>query len=121
MCIRDRYSWVLTIVLCSVYVFGIFMSAYAITYTYVGVVTSVAGAILLLVLCYYRIMDVSFGDRQTLNGIDSLDKKLESLGIKIPHRRNEILCLVFLFVYVFVKAAVVCKNLNYMHLSLIHI
>lgn len=110
------YSWTVTVLYCATCMLGIFMSVYAVEFTYISVMTSIGGDIFLFATMYYRIKYILFDEGNLLDNIHYLDKKLESLNMRIPHGRNCILAATYTVIYLSLNMIMNYKNFRYMEL-----
>ena len=100
-------------ILCALFLFSTFISVYAIKFTFLSVLVSVAGIVYPFALFYYRLKYIFDDEGNILDNINFLDKKLETIGIKLPYRRNAIETLVLPFAYILLNVAISYKNIKY--------
>lgn len=108
------YCWLWAVFLCAAFLFTAFVSVYVIEFTCIGVIVSVGGVMYMFVLFYYCMKYILDDEGDTLDNINFLDKKLESLGIKVPHRRNKIESLMLPIAYVLLNIIMSYKHSKYM-------
>ena len=109
------YRWIASVVMCTSFILHILAtSLYAyMDLTHMSVLAPVGEVLWVIVLFYYHIKHTLFGDGNTFDSISYLDKKLESLHIKIPHRQNEIISSVCIIVIMLLNMMMLCKIISH--------